>query len=149
MATNLTKKEKDFAKEYVKTGNGVQSALKTYDTVSYKTASTIADANLDKPRVQDLIKSIAEQIPDSLLVEKHLELLNAEKITTTRVRGEIIDTEEVVDNHAISKGLDMAYKIKGTYAPEKSITANITINTLDPKSMEIAKKYEEEIKNQL
>ena len=69
----LSKKEKDFAKEYAKTGNGVQSALKTYDTKNYSSAATIADANLKKPRVQEVIKSIADQIPDSLLVKVHNE----------------------------------------------------------------------------
>jgi len=64
-------------------------------------------------------KSIAEQIPNSLLVEKHLELLNAQKIIRTYKKGEEIESEETIDNQAISKGLDMAYKIKGIYAAEK------------------------------
>ena len=102
----LSKKEREFAQEYAKTGNGVQSALKVYDTKSYKTASTIADANLAKPRIQEKILSIAEQIPDDLLVVKHLALLNKRD-----KRG--------IDTLAVKSGLEMAYKLKGSFAPEK------------------------------
>lgn len=122
MEKRLSKKEKDFAKEYAKTGNGTQSVIAAkYDVKDENSAGVIAHQNLRKVKVQKVIKSIAEQIPDDLLVEKHLELLNAQKVTRTMKKGEEIEIEESVDNQAISKGLDMAYKIKGTYAPEKHI----------------------------
>ena len=120
MARGLTKKQKGFVKDYVRTNkNGVQSALKNYNTNDYSTAGMIASDNLKKPKIQEAIKSIADQIPDSLLVEKHLELLTVPKITKTTFKDEVTETEESIDVQAISKGLDMAYKIKGTYAPEK------------------------------
>lgn len=121
----LTKKQTGFVKDYVDTGNATQAVLNNYDIKDNATARSIGSENLTKPSIVNAINSIAEQIPDSLLVEKHLELLNAQKITTTKVRGEITDVEESVDNQAISKGLDMAYKIKGIYAPDKSINVNI------------------------
>ena len=62
-----------------------------------------------------------EQLPDSLLAEKHNELLTVPKITRTRrIGAEYEETEETIDTQAISKGLDMAYKLKGHYAPEKA-----------------------------
>lgn len=64
-----------------------------------------------------------EFLPDSLLAEKHKELLTVPiKIKTkTRKMGDAIveETIEAVDAFAISKGLDMAYKLKGAYEPEK------------------------------
>jgi len=52
------------------------------------------------------------------------------------------------DNVAQDKALDKAYKIKGTYAPDKSV--NVTMNvTADEKTLSIAKRYEEEIKQGL
>lgn len=55
-----------------------------------------------------------EMIPNKLIVKKHLDLLNAEiKVT----RGDIEITHK--DTQAISKALDMLYKIKGKYAPQK------------------------------
>ena len=100
----LTKKERGFVRDYLATGNGTKAALQNYDTTSQNVASNIASVNLTKPRI---LNAIAEALPDDLLAERHLELLNKRD-----VMGEV----EVV---AVSKGLDMAYKIKGTYAPEK------------------------------
>ena len=81
MRKNLSKKQKGFVKDYVRTGNGVKSALNNYDTKDYSTAGSIAVENLQKPAIQEAIKSIADSIPDELLIEKHLELLNVPKIT--------------------------------------------------------------------
>lgn len=70
-----------------------------------------------------------EYLPDDLLLEKHLELLNkTEKIAKNNnatKQVEVIDTGEP-DTQAVSKALDMAYKMKGSYAPEKRITLDLT-----------------------
>ena len=72
----LTIKERKFVKNYIKNdGNGVKSALESYDTTDYKTASNIASTNLDKPRIQ---KAIQEALPDELLAEKHLGLFKTQ-----------------------------------------------------------------------
>jgi phage terminase small subunit len=117
----LRPKQKRFVKEYIKNGgNATQAVLDAkYKPNNKNTAGSIGSENLKKPKIQKALKSIADSIPDKLLIEKHLALLNAEKITRTLKRGEEIDVEEYIDNQSIGKGLDMAYKIKGTYAPEK------------------------------
>jgi len=124
----------------MKTGNGTKAALKAYDIQAVdkdKSASVVASSNLGKVSIQKAIMSIADNIPDKLLVEKHLELLNAQKIKTTRIKGELVDTEESIDSYAIGKGLDMAYKIKGTYAPEKILQrTNVSFGQLDNLSNE-------------
>ncbi len=56
---------------------------------------------------------------------------------------------KVPDNQTQDKALDKAYKIKGTYAPEKSINLDLQIDVTDPKARELAQKYEEEIKKGL
>lgn len=117
--TKLTKKESDFAKEYAKTGNGTQSALKVYKTKSTNTAAVIASENLRKPKVLKVIKSIADRIPDDLLVQKHLELLNVPRIRRTYIKGDLMSEIEEVDSQAIGKGLDMAYKLKKLYVEEE------------------------------
>lgn len=127
----LTKKERGFVKDYVKTENGTQAAFKNYDT-TYETARSIASENLTKPHIIEAIKSIADSIPNELLAEKHLALLN---------KGD----DKGIDIQAVSKGLDMAYKLKGSYAPEKSVNLNITHSTENRDKMtalakEISKK---------
>lgn len=57
----LTVKEKKFAKEFAKTGNGTQSALKVYDTTDPKTASVISAENLAKPRVREEVVKLLQQ----------------------------------------------------------------------------------------
>lgn len=88
-------------------------------------------------------------LPNSLLVEKHRELLTVPKITTTRIKGAIIDTEESLDVQALKAGLDMAYKLKGAYAPEKTISLNVNAEITNPKARELAEKYEDELKKNI
>lgn len=143
----LTKKQKGFVKDYVETGNGTEAALNNYDIEGKNkenVAASIASENLTKPNIVKAIESIAERIPDDLLVEKHLELLTVPKKVRTYIRGDLTSEYEEVDSNAIGKGLDMAYKIKGTYAPEKIQQTNVNIN-LTPQALAVAKKYEEEL----
>ena len=112
----LSKKQFDFAKEYAKTGNGTQSALKVYDTEDPNTANQIAVDNLRKPIVIKAIKSIAEQIPDSLLVKVHKEGLKS------------VDNEGNTDYNARHKYLDTAYKLKKLYEDNGGGNKTLIIN---------------------
>lgn len=136
MATDLTKKEQGFIKDYLESGNGTKAALNNYDTESENVAANIASENLRKPKIIDAIKTIADSIPDEDLIRVHLEGLDA-------------DEEGVPDYAVRHKYLDSAYKIKGIYAPEKSINLNVEANIADPKARELAEKYESELKNTL
>lgn len=133
MSTNLTKKQKGFVKDYIKTGIGTLAVKENYDVTDDNTARSIASENLTKPSIQ---KAIADRLPDDLLEERHLELLN--KRETFTVYDKIKDEEgkektvpRFIDIgpevQAVSKGLDMAYKIKGSYAPEKNINVNVEV----------------------
>lgn len=130
----LTKKQRGFIRDYVLTENGVQSALKNYDVQDYKTASVIASENLDKPYIADEINrvrmSAAEMLSDELLAERHLELLNKREVYRIGY-GE--DTEYEVsdqpDTQAVKAALDMAYKLKGSYAAEKSVVVNVELES--------------------
>lgn len=144
MMEDLTKKEAGFVRDFVRTGNGVQSALNNYDTTSYKTASNIASTNLDKPRIQKAIKSIAEQISDEDLIKVHREGLSASSAIVKD--GEIVERPDYSVRH---KYLDSAYKLKGVYAPEKSVNLDVQVDILNPRALELAKKYEEELKGTL
>ena len=64
-------------------------------------------------------------LPDKLLVEKHKELLEVPKKIRQFNKGELMSEYEELDSNAVSKGLDMGYKLKGKYSPEKHINLNI------------------------
>lgn len=145
----LTRKQSKFVDEYVKTGNGTQSANKAYDVKNNKVASVIATENLAKPSIQSAIE---EALPDELLEKKHLQLLEA--INLEKLRFNEHDSDEMIeevisqmpgykllhivenkgtdgkvfdkyayvkgpDNMTQDKALDKAYKLKGSYAPIK------------------------------
>lgn len=159
MANKLTKKQRGFVKDYIVLGNGTQAALANYNTQSPRVAQTIASENLSKPIIA---KAISDALPDSLIAERHLELLNSTYVehlvfpTGPKETVEDDDTKlsdvqitemlaEVnckvrrivrgetarhvyfwsADNRARKDAIDMAYKVKGTYAPEKH--ANLTM----------------------
>lgn len=131
----LTKKQRGFVKDYIETDNGTQAALKNYDTKDYKTAASIANENLNKPDIINAINSLAESIPDELITEKHLALLNKS------------DFLGQIDVPAVSKGLDMAYKLKGSYAPDKQININLN-QEMTPEALARAKAFDQWFKNQ-
>lgn len=74
-----------------------------------------------------------KHLPDKLLAAKHKALLNkTEKIAKNNNETkeiEIIDTGDP-DTQAVSKGLDMAYKLKGKYSAEKHEVQVFTLEDL-------------------
>lgn len=91
------------------------------------------------------------ELPDGLLAERHRELLDKRE-TISHYEMEQIDGKEMKvyspidigpDVQAVTKGLDMAYKIKGTYAPEKSVNLNVEVVAPSERIKELAKKLNE------
>lgn len=135
----LSQQDQNFVKEIVLTGNQTQAAKDAYGITSDDYAGKKGSLKVREGKIttaiEEVKRTLAERIPDELLVRKHKELLNK------------IDSEGEIDVQAVSKGLDMGYKLKGAYAPEKSIT--VTIDANDPKARELAQRYEDELKKNL
>ena len=142
----LTKKERLFVREYAKTENGTQAVLKAYDVENPKIAGVIATQNLNKLRIGEAvkveIKRLADRIPDDLIEEKHLALLNK------------LDEKGDIDTHAVSKGLEMAYKVKGSYKTDDEGNSaakpkNIYNFFFSKEAQDEVKTLEDKIKNAL
>lgn len=58
---------------------------------------------------------LEEYLPDDELQKKHKQLLNQK----TKLRFKGVEIGEVDETDVQAKALDMAYKLKGKYAPEK------------------------------
>lgn len=114
----LTKKQKDFANEYLKTGNATRSALAVYDTVDENTAHVIGSENLRKPTIQDYLTDKAERA--------------AEIVFQIAEHGE----SDVVRLNASKDILDRA----GYKAVEKRININLEAEDVDPRIAELARK---------
>ena len=108
----LTKKQKGFVKDYVKTGIGSMAIKKNYDVSNDETARSMATENLTKPHIIKAIKSIADSIPDDKLSKVLLEGLDAGRQTQ-----EGIDPDYAVRH----KYLDTALKLKGSYDEKGNI----------------------------
>ena len=78
-------------------------------------------------------------IPDDLLAKKHKELLTIPKKVRTFIKGDLTNEYEELDSNAVSKGLDMGYKLKGKYVPEK-LDITTTEITLTDEEKEVLNK---------
>lgn len=149
MSKKLTHKEKGFVKDIVKGETGTQAALNNYDTESYGTAGVIAHENLKKPKI---ISALEEALPDELLAQVHKEGLFATKPNYSSTKDPVTGVAEKIDeepDYAVRhKYLDTAYKLKGNYAPEKSININAQFNLENKEEVEtIASKVLEQMRN--
>ena len=136
MATRLTKKQKGFVKDVVATDNATFAIINNYDIKSENkkdVAKSMGSENLAKPYIAEAVeqekKRIADGIPDDLLLRVHLEGLEAAKEVwkNNNESGEMEKVSEEPDYATRHKYLDSGYKLKGSYAAEKSIVAHIPL----------------------
>lgn len=142
----LTDKERILVKEMGKGKSGTKAAMVAYNASSPESAAAMARDALKKPRVQKALKALGERFTDDMLFRRHRELLDKRDTTTVYDYEEDPDTGERKqvarlvdagpDTQAVTKGLDMAYRLRGLYKdkPEDKgekpvpILANIQIN---------------------
>lgn len=119
MARKITPKQKKFADAYLESGNGTLAVMESYDVPQDKPnlAAVIASENLTKPNV---INYLEQALPDDLLARIHKEGLEATRLE-----------DEGPDFNVRHKYLDTAYKLKGSYAAEKSINMNVSAKDLE------------------
>lgn len=168
----LTRKQQGFVKDYIETGNGTQSVMNNYDVKDETVASSISTENLRKPYIAEVI---AEALSDDLLLTNHKKLFDQRQVSYF-VFPKSMEDEEIVahvnangidvitvresdkgkmafysipDAQAIKAGLDMGYKLKGSYAPDKAINLNIDTEITNPEARALAKEYEEKLKKSL
>ena len=124
----LTKKEQGFVKDLAEGKSGTQAVKDNFNIKNDNSAASYARKLKKKPKVQKRLRSIADSIPDSLLIKKHLQLLNKEEVITKNNMStgevDVIKTGQI-DAVAVKAGLDMAYKLKSSYAPIKIDTTTV------------------------
>ncbi len=134
----LTKQEQDFVKEVAITGNATQAVKKVFKKSIKKDSSArskgsqlLTNTNIIKA-VAEVKKTIAEQIPDELLVKTHLEGLEAGKhvYKNNNESGEIEDMGVEPDFAVRHKYLESAYKLKGSYEADEQKSINILMPVL-------------------
>ncbi len=110
--------------------------------------STVNTAKVTKTQGwEELMK---KHIGDKKLADLHKKILEKKESIVVRVGKEShIELTEQPHPDAV-KGLDMAYKLKGHYAAEKTVSLNINANPEDLKKHKALRdEYEEKLLNQL
>ena len=113
-------KTKAFAREYIKNNfNGTKTALKMASKnklMKPETAKAIASENLTKPIYQ---KAIIEE----------MERINLNDTLINRITKRNIKQKSSLS--ASNQAMDMYHKVKGSYAPIKRESVNITLTGAD------------------
>lgn len=136
----LTAKQQGFVNDYINTGgDALEAVRRNYDAPA--SASTLAYENMHRANVvAEIEKRLEEYFPNAMLAQRHIMLLNKNDPET----GE-------PDTQATSKALDMAYKLKGSYAAEKTTVMNVNVDVkpTDENMEAIRLEFENRIKEQL
>lgn len=150
-------------------GNVTQAMLEAgYSPATANTPGKLTDSKGFK----ELMEAI---MPDTLITERHRNLLEQKRVDYF-VFPKTMSDEEIVghvnasglevitvrtsdkgkmafytvaDAMAISKAIDMAYKLKGSYAPEKSVTLNLTETAPDPELDKLRQEFNERAKQRI
>lgn len=132
----LTTQQQKFCEAYLEHyGNGVEAVYAAgYKAKNAMIAAGIAYSNLRLPHLIAYINSKLEEYGynDDNVAKQHLYVIN-----------------QMADLRAKNQALDMFYKLKGAYAPDKSVALNINVNSQNPKALELAKDFEEKLKGEL
>lgn len=118
---------------WLKTGNGVQSALEAYDTTDYNSASTIATQNL-----QSLKLGIREYCEANKVSIKEVFDMNKKMLSATKTQPSPTEPDkDVEDWQARDKAMTRFERWLGVESVEENKPTNNTINfifqsTYDP-----------------
>lgn len=114
-----TEKQKRAIKNVVENGGNVSKAMRDagYSPNTAHTPQKLTESDAWTELMDNVL-------PDKLLADKHAVLLNKRELKRTfnHDTGEWIEVETGdVDTQAVSKGLDMAYKLKGEVLPDEGV----------------------------
>ena len=142
-----TNKQKAAFDKSLENGGVISQAMieAGYSPATAKTPQKLTESK----GFQELVE---KYLPDETLVKVHQEGLQAttkkphliDRDDKGRPVYEYVPEEDYATRH---RYLDSAYKLKGSYAPDKSINlnANVNITPQDEKAKAIAQKYEGEL----
>ena len=152
MKNGLTKKQKEFADEYMKTGNATESAIKA--GYSKKTAYAIGNEALKKSKIKEYINQKQEKIEEKITMN----IAERQQFLVDIILGNIKDTKiilneqrrytpvEVVPNLDIRlKASDQLNRMQGVYTSTLNVNANMrSTSNFDDIVEQLAKSRREE-----
>ena len=110
----LTDKEKKFVLGKVEGKSNIQAVMQSHDVISKESAKSMASQLMGKPEIQISITEL-------------MDYCGIDKSYRIRRLKQIIDASDLNIAH---KGLDMSFKLDGSYAPEKHLHGEVPINEM-------------------
>jgi len=101
----LTDKEKRFVLEKAKGRSNIQAVIQSHDVTTRESAKSMSSQLMSKPDVQMAITELMEHC-------------GIDKPYRIKRLKNIIDSSDL---NIVHKGLDMSFKLDGSYAPEKHL----------------------------
>lgn len=150
----LNKTEMKFVKKYIENGEASKSVQQVFGIKNKQYAATKGARLMAKPKI---IKAIADAFPIDYLASKHTDLFNQKeveyftfpkKMSDEEIKGHVegsgltlVNVRESMvgkmafytrpDTAALKAALDMGYKLKGSYAAEKTVNMNVEVESTD------------------
>lgn len=127
----LTPKQKNFADEYIITGNATQSAIKA--GYSEKYANTNASKLLQNTTIKTYIDERLKQIED----EKTMDMKEVIQRLTAIARGETVEEQVTNSGYVVEIGVKTGDRIRameligkryGAWTDKKEVSGDMTIN---------------------
>lgn len=132
MKNGLTKKQKEFADEYMKTGNATESAIKA--GYSKKTAYAIGNEALKKSKIKEYINQKQEKIEEKITMN----IAERQQFLVDIILGNIKDTKIILNKQRrytpvkVVPSLDIRLKasdqlnrMQGVYTSTLNVNANM------------------------
>lgn len=136
-----------FVKTYLENGfNGTQAVMSVYGVTDPNYAAVKANRLIRNDKVAEVIedqkKRLDEFFPDDYLARIHREGLHATRaiFKNNNATKKVEHVGDEPDYAVIHKYLDSAYKIKGSYAPEKRQNLNVNVDVPSDRVKHLAKK---------
>lgn len=149
---NLKKIAKDFATQYE-----LQDRTDPIEAVIQSDRSIVTERQAEQATAKHLnnpaVKVFLDEILDTKqLIQKTMDLVD-HKIAIVKWDDKneqaIVHQTDITDPQTSLKALDMAFKLKGMYAPEQRATVNLNLNSRladNPQITEITEEYEDKLK---
>lgn len=116
----LTAKQKKFIKEYIKTNNATQSAIRA--GYSKKSAYSIGPENLEKPEIQEELKKESEKMQKKFEYDINTAMNNFEEIRMLALeKGDLQACIKCEENKSKLMGLFAPQKIENINPPQTTI----------------------------
>ena len=137
--TKLTMKQRDFAREAVKTKNSTEAAMLAYPCKNRITAANIASRLHRNPKVKaEIERLLVEQgLTENMVVQKLREGLDSN--TTAVLEGEVIQSS-VPDMNVRLGYVKEAAKIMDLYPPtrteQRNVNIDLELDKMTPKQLE-------------